>query len=80
MDGCVVGVFRVGNFYGWVSRTQMYQKVTRLHPQTTNRWNNVNACAMLESKERRHTVFQVRCCVNTRSCTTCLSPRGASYL
>jgi len=37
----------------------VYQKVPRLLPQTANRWHYVNACAMLESRERRHLVCQV---------------------
>jgi hypothetical protein len=37
----------------------VYQKVPRLVPQTANGLHYVNACAMLESGERRHSVCQV---------------------
>jgi hypothetical protein len=39
--------------------TWVYQKVPRLVPQTAKRLHYVNACAVLESRERRHPVCQV---------------------
>jgi len=37
----------------------VYQKVLRLVPQTVNGWHYVNACAVLESRERCHSGLQV---------------------
>jgi hypothetical protein len=53
----VVGlqVYAVGLHYMYVGVT----KVPRLDPQTANGLHYVNACAMLESKERRHSVCQM---------------------
>jgi hypothetical protein len=39
--------------------TRLYQKVSRLVPQTANRWQYVNECAVLGSRERHHSACRV---------------------
>jgi len=51
--------FNYLSFNKYMYCTRVYQKVSRLVPQTANRWQYMNECAVLGSRERHHSACQV---------------------